>query len=343
MRDVAETEVPYSLLGAQLAPVQDLLDDEAVSEIAVNRPGEVWIERAGAAVMERRDQPEFSIDRLKILANAVAAASRQEISPARPLLSARLSTGERIQLVFEPVIEHGVAIAIRRQVMQHVTLQQYARDGFFDTVVVADDTALSETDRTLGALLRDGQIEEFLTHAVTTRKNIIVSGGTSSGKTTFANALIGAIPGGERIIGIEDARELAPHHANFLPLIASRGGQNTASETVTARHLLEASLRLRPDRILLGELRGEEAYPYLRAINSGHPGSITTVHSDTPGGALDQIGFMVMQSGIGLGFEAVKTYVRSIIDVIVQLRRIDGQRRIESIWFRPLATTEAPR
>ena len=341
MRDVAEADIPFSLLGAQLAPVQDLLDDDAVSEIAVNRPGEVWIERAGAAAMERRDQPEFSIDRLKVLANAVAAASRQEISPAKPLLSARLSTGERIQLVFEPVIERGVALAIRRQVMQHVTLQQYASGGFFDTVMVADDIALSETDRSLAALLREGNIETFMTRAVTERKNIIVSGGTSSGKTTFANALIGAIPGGERLIGIEDARELAPHHANFLPLIASRGGQNAAGETVTAKHLLEASLRLRPDRILLGELRGEEAYPYLRAINSGHPGSITTVHSDTPGGALDQIGFMVLQSGIGLEFEAVKAYVRSIIDVIVQLRRIDGQRRIESIWFRPLEAMKA--
>jgi len=334
--DGAIEPIRFSLLGAQLAPVQDLLDDEAVSEIAVNRPGEIWIERAGAAVMERRDQPEFTTEKLRILANAVASHSKQEISGAKPLLSARLSTGERIQLVYEPVVEEGVAIAIRRQVMRRVTLRQYSERGFFDTVAIADDAAISDADRALAGLLKEGRYEKFMTRSITERKNIIVSGGTSSGKTTFANALIGAIPDGERLIGIEDARELAPHHANFLPLIASRGGQNVAGETVTAKHLLEASLRLRPDRILLGELRGEEAYPYLRAINSGHPGSITTVHADTPGGALDQIGFMVLQSGIGLGFEAVKAYVRSIIDVIVQLKRIDGQRRIESIWFRPL-------
>jgi len=338
--DGAIEPIRFSLLGAQLAPVQDLLDDEAVSEIAVNRPGEIWIERAGAAVMERRDQPEFTTEKLRILANAVASHSKQEISGAKPLLSARLSTGERIQLVYEPVVEEGVAIAIRRQVMRRVTLRQYSERGFFDTVAIADDAAISDADRALAGLLKEGRYEEFMTRSITERKNIIVSGGTSSGKTTFANALIGAIPNGERLIGIEDARELAPHHANFLPLIASRGGQNVAGETVTAKHLLEASLRLRPDRILLGELRGEEAYPYLRAINSGHPGSITTVHADTPGGALDQIGFMVLQSGIGLGFEAVKAYVRSIIDVIVQLKRIDGQRRIESIWFRPLESME---
>jgi len=334
--DGAIEPIRFSLLGAQLSPVEDLLNDPKVSEIAVNRPGEVWIERAGTPVMERRDQPEFTKEKLKLLANAVAAASRQEISSARPLLSARLSTGERIQLVFEPVVESGVAVAIRRQVMQRVTLAQYAANGFFDNVAIADDAAVSDFDRDLAAMLKEGRTEAFMQGAVTGRKNIIVSGGTSSGKTTFANALIGAIPGGERLIGIEDARELAPHHANFLPMIASRGGQNEAGETVTARHLLEASLRLRPDRILLGELRGEEAYPYLRAINSGHPGSITTVHADTPGGALEQIGFMVLQAGIGLGFEAVKAYVRSIIDVIVQLKRIDGERRIESIWFRPL-------
>jgi len=159
-----------------------------------------------------------------------------------------------------------------------------------------------------------------------------VSGGTSSGKTTFANALLAEISAGDRIITIEDTRELTPSQPNHLPLIASRGGQNKAK--IDSVGLLEAALRLRPDRIILGELRGAEAYPFIRAINTGHPGAITTIHADTPQGALDQLAFLVLQSGLNLDFAQIRSFVARQIDVIVQLGRVGGERRVETVYFR---------
>ena len=135
----------------------------------------------------------------------------------------------------------------------------------------------------------------------------------------------------ERIITIEDTQEVRPAQKNHLSLLATRGDQGTAK--VTVQNLLEASLRLRPDRILLGELRGEEAYTFLRAVNTGHPGSLSTVHADTPRGALEQIGFMVMQANLGLQHNQVMDYIRSIVDVVVQLKRSGGVRRISEVWY----------
>ena len=143
------------------------------------------------------------------------------------------------------------------------------------------------------------KIKEFLEYAVISKKNIIISGGTSTGKTTFTNATLRAIPSEERIITVEDAREIVLNdHPNRVHLIASKGGQGRAK--VTTQDLIEACLRLRPDRIIVGELRGAEAFSFLRAINTGHPGSISTLHADSPAMALEQIKLMVMQANLGI-------------------------------------------
>lgn len=151
------------------------------------------------------------------------------------------------------------------------------------------------------------------------------------GKTTLLNAILKEIDPKERIITIEDTPEIKPIHQNHVPLLASKGEQGIAE--VTIQSLLEASLRLRPDRILLGELRGKEAYTFLRAVNTGHPGSITTVHADTPHGAFKQIALMVMQANLGLQNDQIMDYIRSIVDVVVQLKRIDGKRIISEVWY----------
>jgi type IV secretion system protein VirB11 len=169
----------------------------------------------------------------------------------------------------------------------------------------------------------------FLRDAVKARKTILISGGTSSGKTTFLNALLKTIPAHERIILVEDTPEIADNHANSLRLVAVKGEMGEAR--VTINDLLQASLRLRPDRIIVGEIRGEEAVTFLRAINTGHPGSFTTVHANTPKGALEQIALMVMQSGTQLTRLETLSYASSLIDVVVQLSRIGGERIISDI------------
>ena len=153
---------------------------------------------------------------------------------------------------------------------------------------------LSDEVIELKKLLSKNKVHEFLTKAVQSHQNIVISGGTSTGKTTFLNALLQEIPLDERIITIEDTREVNAPHGNMLNLIAAKGDQGKA--LITIQDLLEATLRLRPDRIILGELRGKEAYTFLRAINTGHPGSICTLHADSPKGAIDQLSLMVLQA-----------------------------------------------
>ena len=183
-------------------------------------------------------------------------------------------------------------------------------------------------------MLRGKQIKEFLEHSVLSKKNIIISGGTSTGKTTFTNAMLKSIPEDERLITCEDAREIdLKDHPNRLHLLASKGGQGRAK--VTIQDLIEACLRLRPDRIIVGELRGAEAFSFLRAINTGHPGSISTLHADTPQMAIEQLKLMVMQAGLGLPPDQVREYILHVIDAVVQLKRgAKGRRYVSEIYFK---------
>jgi type IV secretion system protein VirB11 len=169
----------------------------------------------------------------------------------------------------------------------------------------------------------------FLRAAIAARKTILISGGTSTGKTTFLNAMLGEIPEGERVVLVEDTAELRLPGANGVGLIAVKGELGEAK--VTANELLQSALRLRPDRIVLGELRGAESVSFLRAINTGHPGSFSTIHANTPRGALEQLSLMVMQTGIGLTRSDTIAYAASVIDIIVQLDRSEGRRGISAI------------
>ncbi|MBN9489711.1 MAG: P-type DNA transfer ATPase VirB11 [Alphaproteobacteria bacterium] len=322
-------------LDRALGPLRPWLDDDQVVEICANGPGVVWVERFGQSAMERHDVSELTEQAIRHLAERIAGHSGQSVNEEHPLLSAALPTGERFQGVMPPATTAGGAFAIRKQVIKEMRLDDYRKLGSFKQVETAGQGALGATDRALCEHLDAGRIEAFIRLAVVSRYSILLSGGTSSGKTTFLNAILKEVPPDERIITIEDTREVRPIQPNYLPLIASRGDQGEAR--VTVEMLLQASLRLRPDRIFLGEIRGAEAYSFLRAINTGHPGSITTVHADSPAGAFEQLALMVMQAGLGLKREEIIAYIKSVLPIVIQQTKIGGWRGTSAVYFARMA------
>ena len=314
-----------------LEPLRPWLDEAAVSEISVNVPGKVWIEAAGKP-REEFDVPELTADLLAQLSRQVAASTDQLINEEKPLLSAALPTGERVQVGAPPAAPNGYGLSIRKQVLKNMSLDDYAKQGAFDMTQLSREVDISDEVKSLQKALKKGEVQEFLSLAVRTHQNMVISGGTSTGKTTFLNALLQEIPMDERIITIEDTREVSAPHGNLLNLIAAKGDQGKS--LITIQDLLEASLRLRPDRIILGELRGKEAYTFLRAINTGHPGSICTLHADSPAGAIEQLSLMVLQANLGLSRSEIKDYVSSMIDIVIQLKREGSRRFISAIQFK---------
>lgn len=318
-------------LDTYLRPLKGLFEEEGISEISINRPGEAWIEKFGD--MHHRPLPQFDLNHLMSLGRLIAQSTEQTISEEKPLLSATLPDGYRIQVVFPPACESGkVAMSIRKQTILNFDLEQYEAIGAFQGTMVRQQENAHDIE--LRQLLDAGAIREFITKAVLYKKNIIISGGTSTGKTTFLNAVLKKIPPQERVITCEDAREvMIDHLPNRVHLLASRGDQGRSKTTM--QDLIEACLRLRPDRIMVGEIRGKEAFSFLRAINTGHPGSITTIHADNPRLAYEQLILMVMQAGLGITREQIKEYVEAVINVIIQLKRGDrGKRFVSEIFFK---------
>lgn len=324
----------FAALETYLLPFKNIFAEDGVNEVMVNKPCEVWIEKRGEQRLEA--VPEIDIDHLLGLGRLIAQSTDQTISEERPLLSATLPNGYRVQVVFPPACESGfVAYAIRKGSTMNLSLDEYEKIGAFDNTSVM--AVIDENDKILADYLKNKKIKEFIRHAVLCKKNIIISGGTSTGKTTFTNAALGEIPSHERLITVEDAREvILGHHPNKVHLLASKGGQGRAK--VTTQDLIEACLRLRPDRIIVGELRGAEAFSFLRAINTGHPGSISTLHADSPDMALEQLKLMVMQAGLGMPPEEVKKYILAVVDIVVQLKRGEkGKRYVSEIYYKGLS------
>jgi type IV secretion system protein VirB11 len=315
-------------LRSSLAPLADVLARPDVTDIYVNRPGELWIETVGGAI-ERHDSPSLDEATLERLARQVAAISHQGISREHPLLSATLPDGARVQIVAPPATRGALALAIRKHVAADLALADYVAAGAFAQTRGRDRLDRDDSDRALAAQLAAGDMAGMLAAAVRGRKNILVSGGTSTGKTTFLNALIREIPAEERLILIEDTPELQVRQDNVVGLLAARSALGEAE--VSANDLVAASLRMRPDRIILGELRGEEAFAFLRAVNTGHPGSMTTVHADSAERAVEQIVLLALQAGTQLNRDDVRHYVKTTIDVFVQLARVGGERRVAEI------------
>ncbi|MDJ1257881.1 MAG: P-type DNA transfer ATPase VirB11 [Candidatus Midichloria sp.] len=318
-------------LETYLEPLKNLLAEEGVNEISINRPAKAWVEKRGDIRQEVLTQLDFN--HLRELAQLVAQSTEQTISEETPLLSATLPTGFRIQIVIPPACEPGtIGMSIRKPSSMNLDLDGYEKLGAFDNTAVEEE--VDNNTLVLKDLLIKKDIKNFLLESVLRKKNIIISGGTSTGKTTFTNAMLRAIPIEERIITCEDAREIdLKDHPNRMHLLASKGGQGRAK--VTTQDLIEACLRLRPDRIIVGELRGAEAFSFLRAINTGHPGSISTLHADTPKMALEQLKLMVMQADLGMPPDQIKEYILNVVDIVVQLKRgAKGRRYISEIYFK---------
>ncbi|RCS22852.1 P-type DNA transfer ATPase VirB11 [Phyllobacterium salinisoli] len=315
-----------------LAPLASFLEDDSLYEVVVNRPGQVLTEGPGG--WRTLDAPELTFEKLMRLARAVASFSHQSIDETRPILSATLPGDERIQIVIPPATSKGtVSITIRKPSSLTLSLDELERGGLFaDIVPIGDATA---ADRDLIDLHRNGAYAQFLRKAVLVRKNIIISGATGSGKTTLSKALVCHIPDDERIISIEDTPELIIPQPNHVRLLYSKGGQGLAR--IGAKELLESCLRMRPDRILLQELRDGTAFYYIRNVNSGHPGSITTVHADSARLAFEQLTLLVKESEGGQDLERddIRHLLKTAVDVVVQCKRVDGQFRVTEIYFEP--------
>lgn len=324
-------------LETYLLPLKKIFSEDGVNEVSINRPGEAWVEKMGD--LKKEVIPEFTLEHLKALSKLIAQSTEQRISEERPLLSATLPSGYRVQIVFPPACEpRTIIFSIRKQSTLNWTLDDYEKMGAFKEMEYEEQ--IDKNDIILVNYLKSKDTKSFLEHSILSKKNIIISGGTSTGKTTFTNAALRAIPSDERIITVEDAREIdLSGHSNRVHLLASKGGQGRAN--VTTQDLIETCLRLRPDRIIVGELRGTEAFAFLRAINTGHPGSISTLHADTPEMAKEQLKLMVLQAGLGLPPEQIADYIHNVIDVIIQLKRgAKGRRYISQIYFKGMEKLE---
>jgi len=289
-----------------LGPLEQLLRDEGVSEIMVNRHDEIFLERAGR--IERCDQV-FSSDRaVRGVIERIVAPLGRRIDESSPMVDARLKDGSRVNAVIPPLSLKGPCLTIRKFARRRLGIRDLIGLGSLSPAMAA-----------------------FLDMCVLHRRNIVVSGGTGSGKTTFLNVLSSCIPPGERIVTIEDAAELRLHHANLVSLEA-RPANAEGRGLVSIRDLVRNALRMRPDRIVVGECRGGEALDMLQAMNTGHEGSLTTLHANSPRDALSRLETLVLMAGDSLPLAAIREQIASAVDIIVQQARFAcGSRRITSI------------
>ncbi|QYR53732.1 P-type DNA transfer ATPase VirB11 [Lysobacter soyae] len=313
--------------------IHDLLETAGVTEICINEPGRVFVENG--AEWRQIDVPDLTYERARHFCISVVNESNtgQRITDQEPMVSLAMANGARAQLVMPPACEPGkVSITLRIPSRVQKTLTDYAYDGFFDRTRRPDASATDAVDP-LETLLSQGRHAEFFELAVTLRKNIVVAGATGSGKTTFMKALVANIPRNERLISIEDAREIELPQPNHVHLLFPKNAQSNSN--VTAKSCMEACLRMRPDRIILAELRGDEAFYFIRNCASGHPGSITSCHAGSPRQTWDQLALMIKASpeGAGLDFDSIVRLLKSTIDIVVHVQVHAGRRFISGIEY----------
>lgn len=321
-----------TILRHYLAPLLPHLQPEDVTELVINRPGELAVERSGGWVWSTA--PQLTESWLQTLATAAAAYTAQDVTPESPICSTLLPQGERCQIVLPPAAQQ-ISLTVRKPATLNLDLDSLGRRGLFDEVALASDQ-LSEVETQLLGLREAGDWPGFLRLAVQSRRNILISGATGSGKTTLARALVALIGPTERLLTIEDVRELTSPHRNAVHLLYAKDQQGLAR--IGARDLLECALRMRPDRILLQELRDASAFYYLRNVNSGHPGSITTIHADSARLAFEQLTLLIKESEAGreMARQEIGQLLRLLVDVVVQTHRVGGKFRITEVWYEPL-------
>jgi pilus assembly protein CpaF len=297
-------EVADEILGH--GPIEPLLRDPSITEVMVNGPDQIYIERDG--MIEEIGTSFVSEDHLRRTIEKIVARVGRRIDEAQPMVDARLPDGSRVNAVIAPVALDGSMLTVRK----------FPADPFTDEDLIAFGTMTP-------------QVRDLLVACVEGKRNIIISGGTGAGKTTFLNVMSGFIPSGERIVTIEDAAELQLHKKHVLrmearpPNIEGRG-------VISIRDLVRNALRMRPDRIVVGEVRDGAALDMLQAMNTGHEGSLTTVHANSPRDSLSRVETMVLMADVDLPVRVIRDQIASAIDLVVQLARLkDGTRRVVSI------------
>ncbi len=287
-----------------LEPLRPLLDDDSVNDILINGPANVFVERAGK--LEKTNLQFPSDAKVFAIAQAIAAHIGRSVNVRKPLLDARLPDGSRVNVIMSPLAVDGTAISIRKFAKNTITL---------DHMQLRGNTSPS--------------LSEFLKVAARCRLNIVISGGTGAGKTTLLNAISEHIDPSERIVTIEDAAELRLVQPHVVRLETRPVRADRNEDEVTIRDLMKNALRMRPDRILVGEVRGPEAFDMMQAMNTGHEGSLTTIHANHPRDALARLENMITMANLNLPMQAIRSQVASAIHLIIQVSRMrDGQRRI---------------
>ncbi|MFA4834431.1 MAG: P-type DNA transfer ATPase VirB11, partial [Patescibacteria group bacterium] len=324
-----------AVLDHYLAPLRPFLEPDAVTEVVVNRPGEVGVEAAGQWCWH--EVPDLTEAWLRTLAVATAAFTRQDVDAEHPICSTVLPGNERCQIVLPPAVPSGaISLTIRKPSRRRMGLEDFEAAGLFAAATAVRGDEVDPTDTALAALRQAGDWPGFFRLAVESRRNILISGATGSGKTTFAKGLVELIPAHERLLTIEDTRELVVPHRNAVHLLYAKDGQGLAK--TGPKDLLESALRMRPDRILLQELRdGAAAFFFLRTVNSGHPGSITTVHADSAALAFEQLTLLVRESegGRDLPRDDIRSLLHLMVDVVVQMKKVDGRFQMTEVWHDP--------
>ena len=289
-----------------LGPLERLLEDPTIGEIMVNAADEIWVERDGR--LARHPSAFSDDDAVRSIIDRIVAPLGRRIDEASPMVDARLPDGSRVNAIVPPLALRGPALTIRRF-----------------------NRALLDPSDLVAAGAASREMLDFLQVCVERRRNIVISGGTSSGKTTLLNVLSNLIPQGERIVTIEDAAELSLRHPHLVQLEGRPPNLEQRGE-VTIRDLVRNALRMRPDRIVVGECRGGEALDMLQAMNTGHDGSLTTVHANSPRDVVSRLEVMTLMAGMDLPVLAIREQIASAVDIVVhQARFADGRRRVVSI------------
>jgi pilus assembly protein CpaF len=298
------TELVDDMVG--LGPLEKLLDDDSVTDILVNGPYDVYVERRGK--LEKSAMRFRDVQHVVNVAQRIATAVGRRIDEASPMVDARLADGSRVNIVLSPLVLNGGTISIRKFSRRTITLETMAQQGNLSP-----------------------EMARFLDIASRARFNIIVSGGTGSGKTTLLNAISRNIDPGERIISIEDAVELKLQQPHVVQM-ETRSANIEGVGQVSQRDLVRNALRMRPDRIIVGEVRGAEAFDMLQAMNTGHDGSMSTIHANTPRDGLYRMENMVMMATANLPLRAIRMQIAGAVNLIVQIERMrDGVRRVQNI------------
>jgi len=318
-----------------LTPLLPFLQDKSVSELLINKPYEVFVEKNGEMI--RHEIKALSNIHLKRLFLFIANENGQSLDDKSPLLSGNLFDGSRVQLVIPPSSKH-YALSIRRKSIKRLTLDDYKQTGFYNAAIpfhdfMNDGQLLLSDDKALNALYQQQRWAQFIELAVSSKKNIVISGETSSGKTTFLNACVNHIPEDERIITLEDTFEIEAPHINQVSLKAPKKLENEQA-TVTMQDLVQCSLRLRPDRIIMGEMRGAEILDFVSACSTGHDGSISTIHAPNPRVALMRMVQMYKFNNVSMSDDEIRHVLNEVIDIILQVEPTAQGRRLKYVHYK---------